>query len=310
MKRVLILLFASLICACTHKPGAVIDNVANGNNVIFLDAYYTDYLNSIKTDTTNLAKIYNEKIHDPIVNTYFLKCEYRYFAANYFSIPIHDTIGMHRNIVELNANKKKIDSIISLALTTDSKFLKNDSISVYIVPLKHYFKGISTRMGGITGETVGSKEIILTVDPEVTGWENNLKYAISHEYSHAYWAKIHPPIDPSEWVLLYSIIGEGKADSYAHIIYPGVAVPWVSALSDSAKNVLWNRIKPELKSTDINLYYSVVFGHDTSKIYPLWGGYSIGYAIVQSALKNNSQLTPEQWMALKPEELLKMSDYK
>ena len=51
-------------------------------------------------------------------------------------------------------------------------------------------------------------------------------------------------------------------------------------------------------------------GEDSAKIFPKWSGYIIGYAIVQSALKNNTQLTPEEWSSLKPEDLFKMSDYK
>lgn len=41
-------------------------------------------------------------------------------------------------------------------------------------------------MTGIMGLTAGSKQIILTIEPDIIGLENMLEYAVAHEYKHAY----------------------------------------------------------------------------------------------------------------------------
>ena len=161
-------------------------------------------------------------------------------------------------------------------------------------------------MGGITAVTAGSKQILMTIDTSVRTWKEILKYAVAHEFNHSYWTKLNFS-KSAHLTLLDYLVFEGRADSYAHLIYPDIQCPWTNALMANDEADLWNKIKPNLQSEDGTMMRGVMFG---SADYPMWGGYTLGYHIVQSALKNHPELKPEEWASMAPEKILEMSDYK
>ena len=160
-------------------------------------------------------------------------------------------------------------------------------------------------MSGIMGLTAGSKQVLLTIEPEVAGWEEMLEYAVAHEYNHMYWTKLNFG-KSTKWTLLDYLVFEGKGDSFAHLLYPKVKAPWTNALNKKEQNDLWNSIQPKLQSEDVPFQMEVMFG---SRNYPYSGGYTIGYNIVQKALKS-TKLTPEDWINLNSEKLLEMSKFR
>ena len=107
--------------------------------------------------------------------------------------------------------------------------------------------------------------------------------------------------------MLRYLVLEGKADSFAHMLYPDVKLPWTSALTENEKAELWNKIKPLLNSEDPNLLSEVMFG---SEKYPMWGGYTIGYDIVQTAFKDKPVLSAKDRTDMAVEKILEMSAYK
>ena len=50
----------------------------------------------------------------------------------------------------------------------------------------------------------------------------------------------------------------------------------------------------------------IMFG---SRNYPVWGGYSVGYAIVKTALKKNENLKADYWTNLEAINILRTSKY-
>ncbi len=296
--------------AYTTKVAPIIYQAGNGNRIVFLNDYYTDYINSLKAGAENHDSLFRKKIQSPC-NTYFSKSEYAQYLSTLFYVP--DTTNLDERISEINNNLDKIEKIISSALVECRKYLKNDSITICIQPYANvggYADTIIKIRGGNTGLTVGSKEILLTIDPSVISWRNMLGETLVHEYNHAYWIKMHFSEEDERNILL-DLINEGKADSYAHFIYPSIIPIWDTILPNKEKIAFWNRLKPKLNNTDLNMYRKVMFG-DRSDLtnYPIWGGYCLGYSIVQSALKNNPSLTPQEWSNLSPEKILEMSDYK
>lgn len=161
-------------------------------------------------------------------------------------------------------------------------------------------------MSGIMGLTAGSKQIILTVEPEIPGWENMLEYAVAHEYNHAYWTNVNFG-KSTKWTLLVYLVFEGRGDYFAHLIYPNVIAPWTMALTENQKSDLWNKIKPNLQSEDISYQMEVMFG---SEKYPVWGGYTVGYDMVRTAVTNNKKLKADNWTNLASEKILEQSKYK
>ena len=100
-----------------------------------------------------------------------------------------------------------------------------------------------------------------------------LEYSVAHEFNHAYWTNENLT-DTYKFTLLRYLVFEGKADSFAHLLYPKVKAPWAFALDNKGKTDLWNKIKPDLQSDNHTLLGEVIFG---SKNYPGWGGYTLGY---------------------------------
>jgi uncharacterized protein YjaZ len=311
MKNILTILLIILFFACKQSASQPANptpySIGGGNKVVFLGDYYTDYLNAVKAGSKNKDSLYGNKIQGPIISNYFSSCEYSRLVGFQFYSPIQDTTGIRDRISIIYNNREKIEKIIAATLKDCNKYLKNDTLTIYIQPFPGgYMSKIIKRMNGIAGITAGSKQIMMTIDPEVNSWSDVLAASLAHEYNHAYWTKMNYK-NLHNWNLLSYLIFEGRADSYSHIIYPDRIAPWDTALSVNEKSDLWIKLKPKLQEVDPGFQRGVMFG---SKEYPIWGGYALGYAIVQSALKNNPKLTPEEWTNLDPEKILEMSDYK
>lgn len=274
------------------------------NKIIFLNDYYSTYVDKAENTTTNQEKIYKEKIQTAIINDYFLKSEYSDIVNNFLSAPIQNTIELKKAIERVNINKKRIERKITSALEKSNTYIKNDSLTIYILPANPDNKAMMHSMNGIMGLTAGSKQILLTIEPEIPGWEEMLEYAVAHEFNHAYWTSLNFG-KSTKWTLLDYMIFEGRGDSFSHLLYPKVKAPWTSALNEKDKKDLWNKIKPKLQSEDIRFQMEVMFG---SRNYPFSGGYTLGYDIVQKALKGTT-LTVKNWTNLSSEKLLEMSGY-
>jgi len=309
MKYGLTFIIIVLLFGCGHQTSQTTDSNKDEtpfHKVIYLDKYYTDFLAAVKSDFSNRDKIYNEKVKDALIKDHFSNAEYLDFVIESFSNPITDTSDLTKFIADLNAHKSEIEKIISSAFNYSNKHLKNNNVNFYIVPLTSGDREIIKKMGGVSGLTIGSKQIFFTIDFTVNSWKEVLEYAVAHEFNHSY----HFNVDPDaffKFTLLRNIIFEGMADSFAHLLYPKVKVPWTSALSDKEKEELWTKIKPDLQSDNAVLFDSVMFG---SKGYPTWGGYTLGYDIIQTASKNRSDFFKTKWTISDDEKILELSDYK
>ena len=294
---------------CGQQPSQTTDSNKEKTpfcKVIYLDHYYTDFLKAVSADNSNRDKLYTEKIKEPLIKDHFSKSEYSDLVLESFSYPIADTSGLTKFISDLNANRTQIEEIISSAFADCNKHLKNDSVVFYIVPSTSDLKEVISKMGGVTGQTAGSKQVLLTIDFNLNSWKELLTYTVAHEFNHTYWTNTYKNLY-FKFTLLRYMIFEGMADSFAHLMYPDVKAPWTSALSDNEKAALWNRIKPDLQSDDPTLLSSVMFG---SKDYPIWGGYTLGYDLIQKASKNRPDFFKTKWTISDDEKILELSGYK
>jgi uncharacterized protein YjaZ len=320
MKKISALLFIACLSVCrldaqtkadTNAVNPVAYPIGHGNKVVFVGDYYTDYLKLVKAGVNNMDSLYRHRIEYPMLNRYFAKGEYSDLARMMFYMSIRDTTGLSGRIATLNSNKEKIEKIITDALAACNKHLKNDSMTIYVQPFEGGFMSyVIKKMGGVSGFTAGGKSILLSIDPTVSNWSNMLAHALAHEYHHATWTVMNFKKQGLS-DLLSDLVFEGRADSYANIIYPTIGAPWDTAISAKKQMDLWTKIKPSLKDTTGMMYYKVMFGDwQDYADYPMWGGYSLGFSIVQAALKANPKLSPEEWTNLTPEKILEMSGYK
>jgi uncharacterized protein YjaZ len=312
MLKKLIPLFALLLVGCGNnknsesKEGAADEKSDASYKIVYLTAPYKSYIDAVKKDYSNKGKIYDEKLINPLINNYFSKCEYLDLFRYGYSYFIPDTMGIEHAINGINTNKSEIAEAIHKAVNRSNKYLKEDSITFYVQPPNISKSEILNKMGGVTGMTVGGKHILITVDTDVNGWKEGMEYTVAREYLHSYWTTTHHD-STFKWTLLRYLAYEGKADIFAKMIYPTAKAPWTSALDEPKKVELWTKITPRLNTRNFFFIPEVMFG---SKDYPLWSGYTLGYKMVEDALKTQPNLTLKEWVALDAEKLLEMSGWK
>lgn len=308
MKYTLTFILLIFLFGCEQQTSPTKDNhheKTPSHKVVYLDKYYSDFLTAIKTDFSNRNNIYSEQIKDAIINDHFSKSEYSDLVIESFSYPISDTSGLTKYISDLNANRNQVEKIISSAFINCNKHLKNENVIFYIVPSTSDIKEMIGKMGGVTGQTAGSKQVLLTIDFNISSWKEILEYSVAHEFHHTYLTNTHRSL-LFKFTLLRYLIFEGMADSFAHLLYPEVKAPWTSALNEKEKIELWKRIKPDLQSDNPTLLSEVMFG---SKDYPIWGGYTLGYDLIQAASKNHPDFFTTNWSISDDEKILELSGY-
>lgn len=276
------------------------------DKIIFLTDYYETFVDEFNSDDKKVDSIYNEKVLTPIFNKYFKNSEYSDIVKDFIASPIKNTFELKQSIDRIAINKATIEKKINGAINKSRLSIVNESLTIYVIPVNPNFKQVIEGMSGIMGLTAGSKQIILTIEPDILGWENMLEYAVAHEFNHAYWTNLNFG-KSTNWTLLDYLVFEGKGDYFAHSLYPSVIAPWTMALTENQISDLWNKIKSNLQSEDIGLQMEIMFG---SRNYPVWGGYSVGYDIVRTALENNKNLKADYWTNLEAVNILRKSKYK
>ena len=316
MKTFLMLALAIFLFSCGQQtkqntdkdiPHPTIYVTPAGDKIIFLEDYYGSYLKAIKNDYANRNQLYERIVQDTIFADYFAKSDYSELVKSKLSSPIRDTTGLRKYVADITSNRSKIEDLITSTLTESRKYLKDDSLTIYVLPCDADVEKVIKGKRGVEGMAAGSKQILITINSEINEWMEMLPYTIAREFDQAYWTKMNfnKAYQPT---LLDYLVSEGRADSYAHLIYPNTLATWTKVMPKEVELEVWNKIKSQLKNTDVAYQYNVMFGSKSE--YVLWGGFTLGYHIVQSALKNHPELTPVEWVSLPPQKILEMSDYK
>lgn len=256
---------------------------------------YEEYINRSRNSSANLSKLYKEIILDPVYKNFISGGEFSTLADMYIDTTIRQLEDLEDKLRMLYDNK--VEMIVEDALEKSNQYLPGVDTTVYIFPstLEYYRL---TRHGGVAGCTLGSGKILLLVDPTVDGWESRLSYVVAHEYHHSVWtAKV---FDKKKFTLLDYLVFEGRADSFANKVYPDEEVAWVNSIEYEEEKNIWSLISEQLNSEDGELLHNVMFG---------WGGYTIGYNIVQDFLKNNPEVSIEEWTKMDSREILDKSRY-
>lgn len=278
----------------------------NADKIIFLTDFYKSFIDKVEMSNKSVDSSYKENIQTAICDKYFQKSEYAFIVKDFFATPIKNISELTKSIDRITLNQETIKTKIFGALKKSRQYIDNDSLTIYIIPGNPDSRNVIKAMTGIMGLTAGSKQIILTIEPDILGWENMLEYAVAHEFNHAYWTNMNFG-KSAKWTLLDYLVFEGRGDYFAHLLYPDVVAPWTKALNEKQIMDLWNKIKPNLQSEDMSYQIEVMFG---SRNYPVWGGYTLGYNIVLSALANNKKLRPNNWINLSSDKILELSKYK
>ncbi|MFL0506779.1 DUF2268 domain-containing putative Zn-dependent protease [Ureibacillus sp. 179-F W5.1 NHS] len=147
--------------------------------------------------------------------------------------------------------------------------------------------------------TVGAGKIIIPYNGYYS--DNFLKVGVAHEYHHSIFAEKY--LSNFSGTVLDNLIFEGKAVMFEKTVYPNLENTPVDLAYDKE---LWSKIEPDLNKKDFDRALEIIVG---GKDLPPSYGYSEGYKMIKSYLDLYPNLTPEQWTALSPQEIIEKGNY-
>ncbi len=200
---------------------------------------------------------------------------------------------------QFNFDKKKIVKIITNTIISCYKILPYRPAEIFVFPT--FSKFVKKKMSGTTGYTPWKNTILIFINPSSSTWEKALPATIAHEFNHSVILQYH------QWrTLLDSLIFEGLAEHFIGDVINGKRALWTRSLSIKQSKKLFLELKKYLYSKDSKLYQSIFFG---DRKYRQWAGYTLGYYIVQSFIKNNPGFSWKRIVTLPPKEILQKSNF-
>lgn len=261
------------------------------------------YVEAAKSDPdADLEELYREYVVDP----YWEECaaggEYRILAERAIANPIEDIDDLAKNVTTIA--ETEIEQIVVEALEKSADVLPGPHTTVCIYASDPQLSW--GRMRGVRGFTAGTGKIWIQLSPE-KDWLEWIPYTVAHEYHHSVWTENH-----FKWYkksnLLNYLIFEGRADSFAHYLYPDKLASWTTAISIDEEERQWEELRENLEKTEQEQKRDFMFGNRIRSI-PTWTGYTIGFHIVQLYIENHPNVSIEEWTAMGADELFKESGY-
>ncbi len=145
--------------------------------------------------------------------------------------------------------------------------------------------GMSIPGRGLGGYTSTAHELYIPLDLSDDVEQNLDRYlalTMAHELSHVVRLQAGQPL-ASDGNLGDNVVGEGLADHLSLDLYPDSEIPWTHAVSGEELESLKTRFLKEYqqKPYDHNAWF---YGAEYADL-PHWGGYSLGYALIEDYLK-------------------------
>lgn len=272
-------------------------------NVFFVDEQLKEYIEKVeKNEAEDIDKLYKKIVYDPI-KKFASNSEYSGLVNYYVKRPDMNFSILKSKIDILN--RENVIGIVEDALNESNEFLSGIDTTVYVFPYEPENDLFKYNSGGVAGFTLGKGKILLSANPTYPSWKIYLSYIVAHEYHHSVWTD--QEYEAKSETLLEYLIFEGRADSFANIVCPDAKLAEKRYLSEDQEKELWNKIKSNLDSTDGDYKRKVMFGDNEE--FPSWGGYKIGYNIMQGFIKNNPDVSIEDWTSMDAKEILEKSGY-
>ena len=274
-----------------------------GKNFKIIPSYeevleYTNYVK--KNPTESNPRAYIEKVLKPLQEKSSIELPMEYPFT--FSTEIEQ---LEQNTIQLLQNQEHINELIKTALIKSAELLPGGDKNIYIMPLRPEDNLAINNTEGVSGVTYNDKDIFIQIDTSFN--EEMLQYTVAHEYHHA--INFLANGDLGFYTILDLTVSEGKADSFAHIVYPEKSPPWTESLPEESKAIVLEELSKHAESTSFRTYYEFINGNSTKGI-PLWSNYKIGYEITQSYLENNPDTSISYWTRLSSKNLVQNSKYK
>lgn len=206
---------------------------------------------------------------------------------------------------ELLENQGQINKWIEEAILRSAELLPGEDINIYIFPVNPEEWHLINTGGGLSGMTFSENDFLLMIDPSVS--EETVKYVVAHEYHHSV-NFLHDGI-PIDSNILDLVVMEGKAESFASIVYPEARIIWKEdPLSNDEEAKVLEELSVNGESMDYIIYEKLVFGNSRKHI-PGFSNYKIGYLLTESYIKNNPDISILEWTKKDAKEIVAGSKY-
>jgi uncharacterized protein YjaZ len=209
---------------------------------------------------------------------------------------------LNESIILLDKNYDHISHLIKDGLENSAKLLPGGKKTIYLLPFNPDQGQAISFINGVTAFATPEQFIVLQIAPHKYK-EEMIPYVISHEYHHTvYTEKIkNHRIDIIDYVLV-----EGKADSFASLIYPNMNLSWTAELPPEELQNIWNWAHERRYSFDENDLTEMRAGN---RIIPQSSDYRLGYGVMQHFLKNHPDVPIHEWTFMSPDEILEKSGF-
>ncbi|WP_313894412.1 DUF2268 domain-containing putative Zn-dependent protease [Psychrobacillus sp.] len=256
------------------------------------------FLEKAEKQPDKLEKLYKESVIEVLREN---GIGYNELSEWMFITPI-DVEALEKSVVALIDKQDLINTSIKEALSTSSEQLPGGNKTIHVMPAIPEFSATMKEMKYVTGEVRYKNSMLILIDPAFS--EEDLKHTIVHEYHHLIVKE-----NGYDSTLLDRSVTEGKADLFAKMQYPDTDVPWIEPLTGYSKEQGWKLFMENLDSTDTGLWYEFTNGNHYKGL-DKWSNYKIGYQIMESFLKENPNVTIEEWTKMPAEDILLNSEYK
>lgn len=258
--------------------------------------------NYLSSSDNNILKSSNKYIYKPIKQEILDHAEAA-FLFNTIKVP-YELNDYLRDEIELLKSSDLL-MIIEESLAKITKALPGPNTKIIILPASSLNRPTLEKYKiPISGITIGSGKIILSVDPTFQNWKEFLPYCIAHEYHHSTWSSRN--WTSADFSLIEYLVLEGRADVFASEQYNTVSNPLTNFLTRDQEAEIWGLIKNEIFEKGHDRINKVMFG--TDKI-PFGSGYNIGFNIVRLFKENNSDSLTLNLIDMDPKEIFELSGY-
>lgn len=326
------LLALLIMCACSnntiHEQDHLLsnqdnENISNDPNVsIDIQPYtftyheqefeiiplYAELLTYIaqakESSKANWDALYKVNVEDVFQNNAwgYLKTLYG-DPSNPMFVPSYSLDKLEELVYLLIEQHDHIQHLIVDALQKSTELLPNKKTRVFLIPSNPEVSRDMESVHGVTGYAYDTQNFVILLEPKVFD-EAYLQYMIAHEYHHTvYISTLHRHSRTNDYI--HQLLLEGRADAFAHIIYPDVVHLGIIPLDN--EQYVWENMK---KTMDPDSTISIDFRKGNSAMnIPPDSNYRIGFQIMQDFIKYHPDVTIEEWTNMRASEIFELSKF-
>lgn len=207
-----------------------------------------------------------------------------------------------KDLKQMNTYLKKhhqhiMKQIKSSLLTSMKQLPRDEKLVVFVSPTTPLEHDDAKRYGGVSGVAQGNNSMSLFFLKDFS--KESLLNTTAHEYHHTVALD-----EPNRATILDYIILEGKAEFFAHKLYPMESSEAIAPLLDHSLEHVISELNAERLTTD-----DLFFGNYEKQI-PSFTKYRLGYMIVSDFVKQHPEISLKEWSRMSSVQILEKSSYK